>query len=320
MAPQIRILPPSETLVRDQSVTIPIQLVLDQPLKVRGIHARFFGAEETKATYTTTSTDSKGNVRTQHHTAVQHHAIVEQSWILQGHERKGVLGNMSDAVATMFGGGQHQVLAAGEYPFEVTIAIPTDAPATHTGQKTRVFYELTVSVDVPLARDLSAQQSLSVARATAEALDIDSVRVQYPGEAGRGFIDKMFGPDVRIDLALAADHYTLGETIEGMFRIDVPDRVACRAIRARLVGIETTQAHGHRDSYTHQGAAVDIAHPGELIASFQQEFSLPAQAAGPLSAVGKWFSIDWYVQVELDVPWAKDPTIRVPIHLLPEGQ
>jgi hypothetical protein len=26
-------------------------------------------------------------------------------------------------------------------------------------------------------------------------------------------------------------------------------------------------------------------------------------------------SIDWYVQVDFDVPWAKDPFIRAPIEL-----
>ena len=38
----------------------------------------------------------------------------------------------------------------------------------------------------------------------------------------------------------------------------------------------------------------------------------------PVSATGKLFSIDWFVEIELDVPWAKDPTIRAPIVLLPD--
>jgi hypothetical protein len=35
-----------------------------------------------------------------------------------------------------------------------------------------------------------------------------------------------------------------------------------------------------------------------------QEFSLPAEVAAPLTAVGKLFSICWFVQNELNVRWA----------------
>ena len=38
----------------------------------------------------------------------------------------------------------------------------------------------------------------------------------------------------------------------------------------------------------------------------------------PLTARGELFSINWFVQVELDVPWAKDPKIRAPVELVPD--
>ena len=72
MSNEIRIQPPAERIPRGKPMTVPVTVVLDGPLKVRGIHAKFHGAEQTKAIYTTTSTDSKGRVTTHTHTAVEH--------------------------------------------------------------------------------------------------------------------------------------------------------------------------------------------------------------------------------------------------------
>ena len=71
MSNTISIDPPSDQLARGESMKIPIVLRLESSIKVRGIHSRFHAAEETKATYTTTSTDSKGRTTTTTHTAVE---------------------------------------------------------------------------------------------------------------------------------------------------------------------------------------------------------------------------------------------------------
>jgi hypothetical protein len=162
MANEIQIQPPASMLVRGQTITVPIVLALERRLKARGIHAKFLGAEETKAVYTTTSTDSKGHVTTQTHTAVQQVEIVSQMHLLAGNEQMGFFGNMSDAVATMFGGGEHDTLEPGEYPFEVEVFVPDEAPGSHVAEKSRVFYELSIRVDVPAGFDLKATQSFQV--------------------------------------------------------------------------------------------------------------------------------------------------------------
>ena len=189
MANEIRFQPPASTLVRGQTITVPIVLALERRLKVRGIHAKFLGAEETKAVYTTTRTDSKGRVTTQTHTAVQQVEIVSQRHLLAGNEQKG-------------------------------------------------FFES-----------------------------------QKP--------------------------------------------INCRRIRVQLVGVESSEAHGHKDTHIHLGTPHDLDSPGTVTGSYTKEFSLPAEVAAPLTASGKLFSIAWFVQIELDVPWAKDPKIRVPVTLLP---
>jgi hypothetical protein len=316
MANQIRIQPPVETLVRGQKTTVPIALILEQRLKTRGIHARFLGAEETKAVYTTTSTDSKGHVTTQTHTAVQHVEITSQDHLLAGNEKMGFFGNMSDAMATVFGAGKHDTLEPGEHEFSVEISIPEDAPATHVGQKCRVFYELSIHVDVPAGFDLKATQGFLVEPLPVPQHKTAPVRTRYPDDAGRGLFDSLVSPDVRIEMALVADRYRPHETIEGIFTIEPEQSLTCRRILVQLIGIESSEAHGHKDRYIHQGEALDLGAPGTLTGTYSQEFSLPAEISAPLTATGRQFSVDWFVQVQLDVPWARDPKIRTPIELI----
>ncbi|MDP6467293.1 MAG: hypothetical protein QF918_06125 [Pirellulaceae bacterium] len=316
MANQIRIQPPVETLVRGQKTTVPIALILEQRLKTRGIHTRFLGAEETKAVYTTTSTDSKGHVTTQTHTAVQHVEITSQDHLLAGNEKMGFFGNMSDAMATVFGAGKHDTLEPGEHEFSVEISIPEDAPATHVGQKCRVFYELSIHVDVPAGFDLKATQGFLVEPLPVPQHKTAPVRTRYPDDAGRGLFDSLVSPDVRIEMALVADRYRPHETIEGIFTIEPEQSLTCRRILVQLIGIESSEAHGHKDRYIHQGEALDLGAPGTLTGTYSQEFSLPAEISAPLTATGRQFSVDWFVQVQLDVPWARDPKIRTPIELI----
>jgi len=317
MANEIRIQPPVETLVRGQKVTVPIVLMLEQRLKARGIHAKFLGAEEMKAVYTTTSTDSKGQMMSQTHTAVQHVEITSQDHLLAGNEKMGFFGNMSDAMATVFGAGKHDTLEPGEHEFNVEISIPEDVPATHVGQKCRVFYELSIHVDVPAGFDLKATQSFQVEPLPVSEYKTAPVRTRYPDDAGRGLFDSFVIPDVRVEMALVADKYQPHETIEGIFTIEPEKSLVCRRILVQLIGIESSEAHGDKDRYVHQGEPLDLGTPGTVTGTYSQEFSLPAEITAPLTATGRQFSIDWFVQVQLDVPWAKDPKIRTPIELLP---
>ena len=316
MTNAISIDPPSGELVRGESMKIPIVLRLESSIKVRGIHSHFHAAEETKATYTTTSTDSKGRVTTTTHTAVEQVSITDQKHLLAGRERRGFFANLFDAIKTFFGGGRHQVMEPGDYEYLVDVSMPASAPPTHTGDRSRVFYELTCRVDIPLGRDLKKVFSFHLAPLPIEREE-SPVLVQYPDDEGRGFWDSLLGPEVRIGLALGKDLLYQGGSVDGVFRVETEKPVDVRAIRARLVGHESSHAHGHSDSHRYQGEVIDIATPGTIEGTYSEQFLLPADAVEgmPVTAKGRLFSIDWFVQVELDVPWAKDPKIRAPITL-----
>ena len=109
----LRIQPATDELIPGEVARIPLVADLDEALKVRGVHATFHGAEETKATYTTYNAATKS---TQTHTAVEHTDIARSEYLLSGEERKGFFGNVADGFATFLGSGEHEVLEPGEYP------------------------------------------------------------------------------------------------------------------------------------------------------------------------------------------------------------
>lgn len=307
--------PPSDTLVRDAPMRVPIVLRLATPRRVRSIIANFHGAEETKATYITTHVGAKGQVTTQVHTAIEHVDIVKREWLLAGSERMGCIANLVDSLATMLGGGRHKRMMPGENQFEVEITIPQDAQPTHKGKLSRVFYELSVHVDIALGRDLKACQSFGVMPALQDNIDAKQVRVCYPDDEGRGFWSSLFKPDIRMEIVIDRDRVKRGETISGSFHIETPKPLDVRQVQVRLVGYEKSVAQGHKDNHHYEGEPVTIHTPRMIAPSLSSDFSLPAEVEGPSTAKGKLYSIDWFVELTLDVPWAKDPKIRAPITL-----
>src|SRR5262245_5130591 len=123
MPNEIRIQPSQDFLVRGDSTNVPIVVALERAIKVRGIHAKFHGAEETKAVYTTTSTDSKGVTTTHTHTAIQNTDITLQERVLRGNEKLKFFAGLSDSFKTAFGGGKNETLEPGEYKFEIDVSI-----------------------------------------------------------------------------------------------------------------------------------------------------------------------------------------------------
>lgn len=188
MPNQLAIQPPSGQLARGETLVVPIVLTLEKPLKVRGIHARFWGAEETKATYTTTGTDSQGNTTTDTHTAVEHVNVVDQQGLLAGHEQQGFFRGLWDSLATSVGGGRHEIMEPGEYPFSIEVTVPQDAPPAHAGKNSRIFYELSARVAIPLAVDLKAKHSFDLPPLPGADPPSQPVRVRYPGDAGAGLL------------------------------------------------------------------------------------------------------------------------------------
>ena len=308
-------------LEASEKVVVPVVVRFDKPTKVRGIHAEFFGAEKTQAVYTKTTTDSKGRVKTETHTATEYDEIVKEEFLLMGEERKGFFSRLGDSAATWVGGGSHEIVEAGEHKFPVTIQLPPKARASFKGKKCEVFYRLKVAVDLPIRIDWSEETFFEVVGIPVSPKAINPVHVVFPDENGRSFWDGVFGKDVTLNLALDRDTLSPGDTALAMLTVETPKPLNVSKIDVNIVGLETTEAHGHHDRYQHRFPVGEVSSPNVIANESVHEFEVVVpEIEGPYSQAGQKFDVSWSVQVQLKVPWAKDPLIEVPIKLIPMGK
>ncbi len=317
MSLSITLHPEHELLMRGKDLNVRVVINATEEKKIRGIQAKFNGYERTEATYTVTTTDHKGRAKTETRTAVEHHYIVQQEFLLAGTAPLGFFSGIGDAVSTMFGGGQNEILPAGEHEFQVTLNVPHDAPATLTGTHCRVAYQLKIHVDIPLAFDKKQTLDFPLTASEKKLADAEPAHVVYPDEAGRSFWQRTFVKDVTLNLAVDRNQMRAGDLINGMLTIDSAEPLKLNRIRLALVGDENCMAQGHSSSAQHRIELDDIDAPHVIGLQNTSEFSFTVpEFKEPVSAQGKNFAIVWFVEIRLEIPWATDPVIRLPITLV----
>ena len=308
-----------KTLEKGKITPVKIVINFDRRTKVRGIRATFHAAERTEATYTVTRTDSKGRTKRETRTAVEYVDIAKQKFLLFGEPALGCLGVMWDAIATLFGGGKHKIVDAGQQHYDVEIQIPESSPPSFKGKKCEVFYRMDVQVDVPVKWDMKDSLDFEVER-IGVPFESNPVHIVFPDESGRSFWDKLFGKNVTLNLALEKDVLACGEQVAAMLTVETPDPFDVKKISVKLIGRESTKARSHRDACEHAHELDEIDSPGVLSgeSTFRFDVSIPS-INGPCTQIGTNFSIDWRIEIQLHVPWAKDPIISVPIKLISGG-
>lgn len=317
MGSRIQIIAAEAQVTRGQKTPIQVLIHFDHPTKVRGIRALFHGAERTEATYTTTSTDSEGRTQTTTHTAVQLVDICKQEHLLQGDERMGFFSRIGDSLATWVGGGKHEVVEAGDHEFTLNVEVPENAPASFKGKKCSVFYKVTVNVDIPIKIDWAETLELEVPVDKPSFQETSPVHVVFPDESGRSFWDKMLGKPVKLNLAVDRDCLATGDTAMAMLTVESPEPLQLKKIETYLVGRESSRAQGHSDGHSYNIPLGEIDSPGIITEEsvYEFEIALPLIEA-PVTQAGENFEIQWYVEVRLFLPWAKDPIIRVPVRIV----
>ena len=308
-------------LVRGEKNEIEVVVNFDKPTKIRGIHAIFFGREETQATYTTTERDADGETRSVTKTARQTVEIVRQEFVLLGEQKMGFFSSLGDSLKTMVSGGSGEVIEPGERRFKVDVMVPNEAPASLRGENCKVVYEVMVSVDIPIKFDWNKAREATVSRPPFDFLETESVHVVFPDESGRSLWDKTFGKDVTMNLAIDRNVICPGEKALAMLTIETLTPFKVKRIACNLIGSEWTRADSHTDSHSHNVELGGIESPNVIVGLSTHEFEiLVPPRRYPCTQTGTNFSIDWTIEVRLDVPWAKDPVIRAAIELQSGGK
>jgi hypothetical protein len=297
-------------LLRGARASLRFRLIVRAPVKIRGAHVHFAGFEETKAVYTT----SDGKTTTTH-TATERNALVDGRKTFQGSAPAGFFANLSDAALTVLGGGDHEKLSEGMRDVVLEVDLPEDLPASFEAKKVKVSYEAALHLDIPAGRDFRHSVTFPLGpHAHSEALHVRPLSIRYPEDSGRGFFDSMFGPDVAMRVDLDSTVVPRGGTLSGELEVRFPDKPpTVKAVVCQLLRREKTKAQGHSDGH----AEILVTERVEQRESTSNSLFVPISVRVPDDVIptcsGAKFSLAHELAISLDVPWAKDPTIRIPI-------
>jgi hypothetical protein len=297
-------------LIRGGTATLRFRTTTRTPVRIRGAHAHFIGYEETEAVYVT-STGKTTTVSV----ATERNLLVEKRETFQGRAHAGFFRNLADGALTLLGGGDHDELPRGSHDVLLKVDLPAELSESVFGKKVKVVYEAAIDIDIPVARDFRHSVTFALGPPSGDDdLDPAPLTIRYPEDAKRGFFDAMFGPEVAMRIELPATVVRRGGTVAGTLEVRFPDRPATvEAIVCHLLRHERSQAHGHADHHAEPIATARLeqrqSDANHLLAPF--EVRLP-EAMIP-TCTGAKFTVAYELAVSLDVPWAKDPTIRIPI-------
>ncbi len=299
-------------LVPGGRATLRFRITAHAPVKLRGAHVHFRGFEETKAVYTT----SDGKTTTTH-TAVEKHVLVEGRETILGKPPAGFFSNLADGAMTLLGGGDHEILEPGRHEATLRVELPGELPPTFAAKKIRIAYEAGVHLDLPAARDFQHTESFAVAPVDTEIPVAVPLSLRYPEDAKRGFFDSLFGPEVQMRVDLESTVVRRGEELIGELQVHSKEKpLSVEAVECTLLRRETSEAQKHKDKHAHKLVVERIPqqHPRST------RLSVPFTVTVPESAIparnGAKFTLAHELAVSLDVPWAKDPTIRIPIRVV----
>jgi hypothetical protein len=272
----------------------------------------FRGFEETKAVYTT----SDGKTTTTH-TAIENHVLVEERQTILGEAPAGFFSNLADGALTLVGGGDHEILDAGRHEASLQVDLPGELPPTFQAKKIRIAYEAGVHLDLPAARDFRHTESFAVARAGVEAPAAAPLSIRYPEDAQRGFFDSLFGPDVQMRVNLDATVVRRGGQLTGELQVHSREKpLSVDAVECQLLRRETSEAQKHKDAHAEKLVVERIPRQHSRSTRLSVPFTVTVPETAIPACTGAKFTLAHELAVSLDVPWAKDPTVRIPIRVL----
>ncbi len=289
-----------------------LRLCLDQPLRARGVRLRCRGVEYTHISRSTGKTT---------HTYTEQNEVLSEEIVFAGSERLSTFADgLRDVWETLINRVAHTEIPAGEHAYPFSFRLPGDAPPSYDGSAAEIEYQLVANVDVPVWLDLRAARHFQVVSPPAEARDSGAVSAEYPTSNGHGgFLDAVAGairPEVRAHFALPRSGYVCGEWLSGSLRVENMGGARIRGVELQLLGVEEARAQG-QTSVTHRQAAQEYYPWTDFL---QQGNELPFRTAIPEAVVPTLerplFSLNWFVQVRVDIGLAPDIRFAAPITLV----
>lgn len=278
---------------------------LEQATPLRGIRLMLKGYEQ--------ASWREGSGK-QRHTHSQTRNLFEEAITLHGRPPLPLRELMDDSIKAVFSKEHYEVLPAGTYRYAFSYVLPPNLPGNYESALTnsRICYDLKAQVDLPLKLDRCAQQSLAICE------PITSSRAHPLTErTTKKFLcdaDSLIEAAVHLD----TDTFVVGQALQCHLEVfNRAPRKEIQAVTLALRQLETLEAQGR----THEGDTELLKSrfegcrfPFKERTTVDLELPLPKNLC-PTIGLGNLVKLDYELKVVLDIPWAIDAKLLVPITL-----
>jgi sporulation-control protein spo0M len=318
----IRIQTEKDDYTGGESVNGKVILSLDIPIVCRGVNIEFDGVEVVRWVTRGSGRGGTGigfsSVRNNHRQQVHTDTVIHARYseVLFGKKPEGTLSNMADAIKGIFDKSHYETLQPGHYSYDFSFPLPEGCPGDfETGETSRIRYELKAYVDIPFAVDFMETKKLTV---------FESFKIP-PEMAVHGVGEKSFLLDSENPLSakvtLGNNLYYPGDFISGSVDIENKSAKKIKAISISLKRVLKMTAHGESTSVNNITKLQVIQNPvipehGKAAITF--ECQLPGDVYATLVRA-HLMKLHYVVLVSVDVPWAIDLDVEVPITILEEA-
>jgi len=200
------------------------------------------------------------------------------------------------------------VLRAGRASYKCAFDLPKDAPPSYTSDHVRVTYEMLVHVSVPWWPDVRDRFEVFVQRSTvARMIEGKAVVVSTAPSGPRG-------KEPYVEVSLDSDVVAAGGTLTGAVSLGNVAANRYRTIHAGAVCTETIDL-GQLAHFPRQENIVRVADASSLVDGQAVPF-LVAVPWTMQSMSSELWSLDCSVDVRVEIAWAPDIGISIPIRVL----
>lgn len=292
-----------------------LELKLDTAIPVRGVRVLFHGFE--KSYWTTGSgrvrTSGSGRNRALHS---ETRDLYKQEVTLFGDPPLEAKALISDSFTGLFSSGHYQTLEPGDYRYPFSCKLPEHLPGDYEddADRSEIAYLVKGYVDIPLKVDIEQTVPLTMHEAydksTAKSVSADNDKTFAFGS----------GNSVKMSASLDNDLHFPGDTVSCQLRVKNKSK---KKIKGVIVSLEKTENLSAKGTTTSKTKVIHSAKYGKAAvargksANLDLEFTLPANLY-PTILSSELVQVEYQLDFRLDIPWAVDLHVTVPIVLLEE--
>lgn len=191
-------------------------------------------------------------------------------------------------------------LQAGLNKFPFTIRIPIDAPGTYDGSNGEIIYEIIAVLEKENWLDPAVIEKIQVAwlvpRQNIESRTIRRVKA-----------DKEIS---KLEVSVDSNHLVLGQDFS--FKIKVASEQDMRGIRAKIAYKEQVAPDSMNESSRDVLTMIEYD-KSEVMTDSWMNIRLPTSSEWPFPFLSKLIWTHYVLEVDIDVPYHSDITVRIPL-------